>query len=78
MPGRIQALEIEINGKTLTLINIYRPNKDGTSVFENLENYVNNNNETTFIMGGDFNNVIDEDIDEKNGNKSTHKKVREK
>ena len=51
MPGRLQTLEIEINDKTLTLINIYGPNKDDTSVFENLENYVNNNNEKTFIMG---------------------------
>ena len=78
MPGRLQTLEIEINDKNLTLINIYGPNKDDTSVFENLENYVNNNNEKTFIMGGDFNTVIDEDIDKKNGNKNTHQKVREK
>ena len=56
------ALEILINEKE-TLINLYGPNNDDPAFFEQLENYIRENNEKTFIVGGDFNTVINENIE---------------
>ena len=74
--GRLQALEILINEKEITLINLYGPNNDDPAFFEQLEKYIRENNEKTFIVGGDFNTVINENIDKRNGRTGTHKLCR--
>ena len=71
--GRSQALDIKVNNKEITIINIYGPNKDDSAVFDKLENYIINNEEKTFIIGGDYNTVLDPNIDKKNGKTETHK-----
>ena len=50
----MQILEIIINDKEINLINIYGPNKDDVNFFEPLEKYLKENDEKTFIIGGDF------------------------
>ena len=43
--GRLQALDIKVNNKEITIINIYGPNKDDSAIFDILENYIVNNEE---------------------------------
>ena len=76
--GRMQALEIIINGKELTIINIYGPNDDDTSLFNKLEDYINENEDKNFLLGGDFNTVLETNIDKHNGKNDTHKRCRTK
>ena len=75
--GRLQALDIKVNNKEITIINIYGPNKDNSAVFDKLENYIINNEEKTFIIGGDYNTVLDPNIDKKNGKTETHRACRQ-
>ena len=74
--GRLQALEILINEKEITLINLYGPNNDDPAFFEQLEKYIRENNEKKFIVGGNFKTVINENIDKRNGRTDTHKLCR--
>ena len=76
--GRLQALNVKVNDKEITIINIYGPNKDDLAIFNTLENFIAENEEHTFIIGGDFNTVIDPNIDKKNGKVETHKACRQK
>ena len=76
--GRLQSLEIEINEHTVTIINIYGPNTDDVSLFNKLDEYLGSNDEKTFIIGGDFNTILDVELDKKHGNKNTHPNVRKK
>ena len=72
MVGRIQALELTVNDKVLVILNIYGPNIDDIFCFEMLENYLKENKEKTIIVGGDFNTVLDIELDKKNGRSDTH------
>ena len=74
----MQALEIIINGKELTIINIYGPNNDDVSLFNKLKDYINENEDKNFLLGGDFNTVLDTNIDKHNGKNDTHKQCRTK
>ena len=76
VPGRLQALEISINEKEVIILNLYGPNTDDTIVFNNLLTYLNNNGDKSFIIGGDFNTVMDCAIGKKNGRQDTHKNCR--
>ena len=76
--GRMQAVEIEINKSRVVIINIYGPNKDEVSFFEKLENVITENEEKIIIIGGDYNVVLNEVLDKKNGNINTHRQSRKK
>ena len=76
--GRIQALELTVNDKELVILNIYGPNTDDIFCFEILENYLKENEEKTIIVGGDFNTVLDIELDKKNGRSDTHRLCRKK
>ena len=56
--GRLQALFIEINDKPFIIINIYGPNNDDASVFNELNKFIVDNEDGNFIIGGDFNTVL--------------------
>ena len=75
-PGRVQALELIVDEKEITIVNIYGPNNDDITVFNDLLTYMNNNCEKSFIIGGDFNTVIDCNTDKKNGRQDTHTNCR--
>ena len=47
--GRLQALDIIINEKEITIINIYGPNTDNILFFKTLEDYILNNDDKSFI-----------------------------
>ena len=74
--GRLQALDLIVNNKELTIINIYGPNNDNSAFYKQLEEYMQENEEKTFIIGGDFNTVLNEAIDKRNGRTETHKSRR--
>ena len=76
--GRLQALEIRINDRNITIINIYGPNNDEISLFEKLEEFLLLNNDKSIIVGGDFNTILDIEKDRKNGARETHKNIRKK
>lgn len=76
--GRVQALELIINDKELVILNIYGPNSDDIFCFEMLENYLKENLDKTVIIGGDFNTVLNIELDKKNGRIDTHKLCRSK
>ena len=76
--GRLQALEIKINENELIVINIYGPNNDDINIFSKLEKFIQENDEKTILIGGDFNTVLDENLDKHNGRTNTHKQCRNK
>ena len=76
IPGRMQALELIINDKEIYFINIYGPNNDDCNFFEQLEKHLKENDEKTFIIGGDFNTVLNENLDKRNGRIYSHKRCR--
>ena len=76
--GRLQVVDITHNDKPITLINIYGPNNDDITLFNKLHEYFSQNEDRTFIIGGDFNTVIDITLDKINGRNDTHVKCREK
>ena len=53
MEDRILALNVIIGGKQITLVNIYGPNKDDVTVFDNLNILLNSCNNQVNI-GGDL------------------------
>ena len=61
--GRLQALDLLIDDKEITIVNIYGPNNDDITLFNRLEDYMNENQEKTFIIGGDFNTVLNENLE---------------
>ena len=63
--GRLQALEIKINDKIVIIINVYGPNKDDVSFFEKLEHFIRENEDKDIISGGDYNKIINSEIDKK-------------
>jgi exonuclease III len=76
IPGRLIALEINVNEFEILLINIYGPNTDNTTIFDALENYTYKHNDKNIIIGGDFNTVINPQKDKKIGKRETHLKCR--
>ena len=65
IPGRLQAVDIKLDDKLLKVINIYGPNNDDKSLFEQLLQYIIDNEDSDFIIGGDFNTVLNTDKDKR-------------
>ena len=61
MEGRILVLNIALN----ELINVYGPNKDDITFLKKIETFCNGNE--YYILGGDFNLVIDPNLDKNGG-----------
>ena len=70
--GRLQCLTLVINDFEVTLINVYGFNTDDDTLLTKLEQYLTNNDERSYIIGGDFNIVLDIHADKKNGTNRTH------
>ena len=70
--GRCVILDVEINGFRLTLCSVYAPNNDDPNFFlslsEQIEKYPNDNR----IIAGDFNLILDIDLDKRGGTRQTH------
>ena len=57
--GRFIIMDMEIDNKVLTLVNIYAPNKDNPTFSQNLLDHLLSFECEEIIMGGDFNLVMD-------------------
>ena len=60
--GNKLILEVIIEGKRLTLINIYGPNRDDPDFYEEITNNVKYS-ETPIIIAGDFSMILEPDMD---------------
>ena len=73
IPGRLQSLRFTIQDHSFYLINIYGYNHDDVSQLNTINKTIMENNENTFIIGGDFNTIVNPLLDKKNGNLNAHK-----
>ena len=71
--GRYIILDIEIEGLRMTLANIYAPNEDDTSFYINVIQLIESLPNDNQIIGGDFNLVLDLEIDKKGERKVIHR-----
>ena len=75
--GRFIIADIKIEDKTLTLVNIYAPNKDEPTFFQNVCGKLSSFDCDFLIFGSDFNLVCDINKDNKGGIPSTQLKSRD-
>ena len=73
----MQSLKLLINEKEYIFLNIYAPNNltENYNFLIKVEEFVISNDSETIIVGGDFNTVINIDMDQKNGNINNNKKI---
>ena len=72
--GRFIMCDLITNGKHVTLVNIYAPNKDDPNFFTSVFNQLHGFKCEETIIGGDFNLVFDVEKDKKGGIARTHKR----
>ncbi len=65
--GRYLILDSKIQGKKITLCNIYGPNKDNPDFFAQVHNIIESIPNDCQIIGGDFNCILDNAMDKKGG-----------
>ena len=75
--GRYLIIILNVHGESITLINVYGPNIDGTSTFNNIYEHLHNNVGYPIIWGGDFNFVFDLNKDKKGGLPQTNFNARD-
>ena len=68
IPGKIQVLKVKMYERNVVFIYVYGPNADDKTFFELLCNFLEEND---FIIGGDFNIILEPKLD-KNGRESKH------
>ena len=78
IPGKIQALKLNIDDHNVILVNVYGPNNDDGSFFDSLYEFLGENDNEEYIIGGDFNTVINSNIDKFGRIKGSHQKCRDK
>ena len=63
LEGRIVMLQVEADENNILIVNIYAPNTDQPQYFLQMAQMINDAKPADFILGGDFNLVIDPSID---------------
>ena len=71
--GRFIIIDMKIDNKILTLVNIYAANNNNPTFFQNLIDRILSFEWEEVIMGGDFNLVMDIQKDKNGGNATTHR-----
>ena len=71
--GRFIICDINTNGTSFTLCNLYAPNEDRPEFFRGISNYLQDFQCDEIIIGGDFNLVMDIEKDKRGGRACTHK-----
>ena len=61
--GRFVIIDVEINQKILTLVNVYAPNKDSPEFFTDIFKFQQEHENSEIVMGGDFNMIMNPTID---------------
>ena len=73
--GRVCICQIKIGDEVLTLCNVYGPNKDNPEFFVNCRDTLKEFSEF-YIIGGDFNTVLNPVLDKFGGREQTHVRSR--
>ena len=81
--GRIQILKTKIDDSPICFINLYAPNEENSQVafFGNVVNLIHKHkikNHYEIVIGGDFNTVLDANLDKKGGTEKIKEKSRAK
>ena len=76
--GNYLIVNIKTPEKEFTLINIYGPNRDSPDFYAKIENIVIENNYFNIIWGGDWNLVLNPNLDYMNYKHTNNQKAREK
>jgi len=81
--GRIIVLQLEIEDEKVCLINVYAPNEENAQIafFNNLKNLMSQGEikeNYQLVIGGDFNLVLNPDLDKKGGLLNTKIRARER
>ena len=71
--GRLVSVEIIVEGKKFRIFNIYAPNEDSPSFFYDLGELLHAARDEAFIIGGDFNLVLDVKKDKYGGKQEQYK-----
>ena len=69
--GRLIIIDIKIENKIITLVNIYAPNDDNPTFFKKVPSHLLSFDCEEIVLGGDL--VLDVQKDKKGGNPVTHK-----
>ena len=75
--GIFLILEITIQGKKITLVNIYGPNEDRPQFYSNIKQNIEEFGNDRAIICGDWNLIIDPDLDCENYKHINNPKARE-
>ena len=78
MDGNLLILNCFIHEKNIALINVYGPNKDSPMFYQELSNKMSRYNNSSFILAGDFNLILNTDIDSYNYLHLNNSKARDK
>jgi exonuclease III len=73
--GRYVIVALNVDGKNIIICNIYGPNKDQPTFFQNLFNALGSLPDYPMIIGGDFNVVQDTSLDKQGGRAETNKRA---
>lgn len=76
--GNLLAVDLTIEETRVTLVNIYGPNSDQPGFYENIRNIFLELDSEYFMLFGDFNLVLNPDIDTYNYTSINNPKAREK
>jgi exonuclease III len=74
--GRVLLVKIVTQSQKLTIGNVYGPNSDDANFFKQVFQLIEPCADSAIIIGGDFNCVINPEIDKKGGTKYTHTESR--
>ena len=63
--GRSLIIKMVVNEKKLVVINVYAPNEDNVLFFQDIFEFIENCEYDHILIGGDFNKVLDPQMDRK-------------
>lgn len=78
LKGHLVVLELNYKDQDITIINMYGTNKDDETFFEFLNDFLTENDDKNYFIGGDFNRVLDPLKDKRNGRLNSQLKSRNK
>lgn len=76
--GNYIIIDITVTGKRFTLVNLYGPNVDDPKFFQNIFDYIEEIGNSDVIICGDYNCVLDPDLDYYNYKSVNNAKARDK
>ena len=71
--GRYMIVNIKLNGENYCFINVYAPNEDDVEFFTTLFQQISEIDSDHLMMGGDFNKVLNLEVDKKGGKRTETK-----